>query len=1204
MNLRARSRTWSRLLVWLLALPLGGAFLLGGPFSFSAYASPQSITHLTDTTRAEAGRSRVIAFEVNEAATEDTELPYTLSQPERLRVLDAPRISKGHRLGYVRVEGIKAGVCVLEISGAKLRIEVAAATNVDPVTPYIIGPSTGARAWGTFNVGVEIRKVRGQALPKIELRTRDNKTFTESERYEDLATHLHVMFQLDGAKFQPGQVFLTPVAVYPDGSEQAGPTTLIHVLHPTDAEIQGGEAEADYEMERPQRFRDDRKNVGQHEEASGGKFFANYSAYPAFCFPVSVPENGFYQAMVTVAGTRGQGILPTVELFVDDNNLSSTNGRLLRGDWHRIALGIPIYLEAGEHALTPFFANDFYVPNVCDRNLFIDRIQVVRVADVDGGAGGKQEAPEASAELQAAIDDPLGARTTPLRVAFVRPLQGQIVPGLLEITGTCWWSELESQPAPLVKLEINGQTVQSQRSGAPKFWVDAAHFEPGPNTIRLIAEGRHGWIARTPLQTMSWDGSEALSREPRQHYRFSIHDERWDPSIRERLQNKHNPAERVTAAFYSQTTISLELPEAIEGRHRVYVHARGDVYQGRPLARVTVHQGEEATVVGDVEAPNWWQLRPAGEIDLLPGAKRITVQFINDKYDAGKGDRNLYVDAIRLAPVNTEPDRVAPTVALTYPPNGTTVQEADAVVVEAFDDRALVRAELLLNGEKTGIVHPLHMQPGRFVLPVLLRGVAPGAHTVAVRVDDQAGNSTLSEPRTIEVVESNSLTRYQRAVHLLNRFAYGPDPDQLAQLLTVGEESWLRENLKGVLSEPGELAAMATHFPYFHARRNYEVPRRAIAHLMHTQNPSRTRFVHWAQNHFSTWIRKIQGSRKWSEHLTFLRMGVSSFDRLLFASAESPAMLAYLDQERSFAGRINENYAREVMELHTLGVKGGYDQSDVTELAQLLTGWTASTEGDGREAGLEGRSYTFRFATHLSDGGERRILGAVFKEANPEERYDRVRHALELLAHHPSTAEYVCTKLVEHYVAKPAPPAVTQALRTRFLETGGDLAEVLQTMAQHPDFWESRRQPRVTHALDYAVRISRCSQHYQPWQVGTFLERCGKGLFDRETPDGYPEDDPEQTDTNIMLQRWKLARDSQWALVKLVPHTWRSGRAAQQPGWAQRVVDVLAIRLTGRLLGETSNAAALEVAAGEGHPGERARIIATTIAQLPEANLR
>ena len=219
-----------------------------------------------------------------------------------------------------------------------------------------------------------------------------------------------------------------------------------------------------------------------------------------------------------------------------------------------------------------------------------------------------------------------------------------------------------------------------------------------------------------------------------------------------------------------------------------------------------------------------------------------------------------------------------------------------------------------------------------------------------MRAFDAAGNPRDSAPVVVRVLaeEPEGGTAYDRAITLLDRFAFGPDARELAAILSMGGRAWLEDRLSRGVDDAGDLSAMAQGLIRFEdGRYDYGPPRRALEHACHTPNPVRARFVLWAQNHFSTWIRKAEGDRKWREHVEFARLGAAPFHDLLLASARSPAMLRYLDQDRSFAGRLNENYARDPR-AHTMGVHGGYTQEDVTTLAALLTGWTASTLGEGR----------------------------------------------------------------------------------------------------------------------------------------------------------------------------------------------------------------------------------------------------------------
>jgi uncharacterized protein (DUF1800 family) len=187
---------------------------------------------------------------------------------------------------------------------------------------------------------------------------------------------------------------------------------------------------------------------------------------------------------------------------------------------------------------------------------------------------------------------------------------------------------------------------------------------------------------------------------------------------------------------------------------------------------------------------------------------------------------------------------------------------------------------------------------------------------------------------------------------------------------------------------------------------------------------------------------------------------------LLFAVESHPAMLLYLDQAQSVgpasplarraqqrAGSqraigLNENLAREILELHTLGVRSGYSQEDVTEFARALTGWTVAGLGRGADAG---QGDGFVFAGQLHEPGARRILGKRY--AQPDEA--QAAAVLEDLAVHPATARHVATKLVRHFVADDPPARVVARCEQAFLRSGGDLPTVYRSLIGAREAWSS-----------------------------------------------------------------------------------------------------------------------------------------------------
>jgi len=367
----------------------------------------------------------------------------------------------------------------------------------------------------------------------------------------------------------------------------------------------------------------------------------------------------------------------------------------------------------------------------------------------------------------------------------------------------------------------------------------------------------------------------------------------------------------------------------------------------------------------------------------------------------------------------------------------------------------------------------------------------------------------------------------------------------------------------------------------------------------------RARFLMWAENHFSTWASKDGVDEKSREHDRFLELGVAPFPDLLLASATSPAMLIYLDQRNSVTKRLNENYAREIMELHTLGVKGGYTQRDVTTLADLLTGWTLADEAplDGFSAPNLVR--TFRYNPYLNTGSACQILGMEFPGVPLDHRFDRVLTALNMLSAHPSCALFISRKLAEHYVSDPAPPDLVNHLAQIYLETGGDLREMLPALADEPAFWTVPA--KVASPIDFSVRLARLARMDNPGAVNELLSHSGMGMFDRATPDGYPDADGYFTSSNALLQRWHFAQTVQENFITngLIPHDWKPANNQWDPATTQRLVDLAAVRITGNVLGSNSNTAAMQlIASAPANTEGRLHLLTTFLCQVPETSLR
>ncbi len=235
---------------------------------------------------------------------------------------------------------------------------------------------------------------------------------------------------------------------------------------------------------------------------------------------------------------------------------------------------------------------------------------------------------------------------------------------------------------------------------------------------------------------------------------------------------------------------------------------------------------------------------------------------------------------------------------------------------------------------------------------------------------------------------------------------------------------------------------------------------------------------------------------------------LGKFSDMLLAVETHPAMLLYLDNARSIGPNsiagvrrhkgLNENLAREILELHTLGVRSGYTQADVTNFAKVITGWSLVPPRLDPVRGGE-----FMFNERMHEPGEQTVLGKTY----PEGGFDQGRAVLEDIARHPATAKHIATKLVRHFVADEPPPALVDRLYRRFRETGGDLREVTKTLATAPESWSAPR-AKLKMPGEWIVASMRASGLGMPdvRKVVGAQNLLGEPLWRPPAPKGFSDD--------------------------------------------------------------------------------------------------
>lgn len=271
------------------------------------------------------------------------------------------------------------------------------------------------------------------------------------------------------------------------------------------------------------------------------------------------------------------------------------------------------------------------------------------------------------------------------------------------------------------------------------------------------------------------------------------------------------------------------------------------------------------------------------------------------------------------------------------------------------------------------------------------------------------------------------------------------------------------------------------------------------------------------------------------------------FEDLVLAAESHPAMLTYLDQAQSVgpgsvAGQrrnagLNENLAREILELHTLGTDGGYTQADVTELAQALTGWSIPTkrggggqgrgqgrrQGRGRRAAMAeapaGNGFVFRAVVH--EPGTRTVLGKTYAEGGAEQG----RAILRDLANTPQTARRLSHNLARHFVADEPPPILVQKLEAAWTSSRGDLAQVARALIEAPEAWEPQAS-KVKTPYEFIVSTHRAldTRPQRPQPLQQALGQMGQPAFSAPSPEGWPDTAADWAGPDALVKRLNWAK--------------------------------------------------------------------------------
>jgi uncharacterized protein (DUF1800 family) len=306
-------------------------------------------------------------------------------------------------------------------------------------------------------------------------------------------------------------------------------------------------------------------------------------------------------------------------------------------------------------------------------------------------------------------------------------------------------------------------------------------------------------------------------------------------------------------------------------------------------------------------------------------------------------------------------------------------------------------------------------------------------------------------------------------------------------------------------------------------------------------SPFVERLVHFWANHFAVSVDKLPviGLAGLLEFEAIRPHVLGKFSDMLLAVEQHPAMLLFLDQAQSIGpdstadrmiamrgGKqrgLNENLAREIMELHTLGVRTGYSQADVTEFARALTGWTVGGVGQGPGARLLGNSPAgeFQFAALIHEPGDRTIMGRRYGEQGEAQ----ARSILLDLAANPATAKHLATKLTRHFAGDDPPPAMVERLTQAYLGTGGSLPAVYKAIIDSPEAWMPQPVKFKT-PWEWSVSALRAldQKEVQPQMAAQLLNQLGQPTWKPGSPAGYDDIAASWAAPEALMRRVEIAQ--------------------------------------------------------------------------------
>ena len=310
-----------------------------------------------------------------------------------------------------------------------------------------------------------------------------------------------------------------------------------------------------------------------------------------------------------------------------------------------------------------------------------------------------------------------------------------------------------------------------------------------------------------------------------------------------------------------------------------------------------------------------------------------------------------------------------------------------------------------------------------------------------------------------------------------------------------------------------------------------QVQQAVLLHAVYGPNQLKEQLVWFWLNHFSVYAAKGRVRWELGDYVqnTIRPHALGKFRDLVMATLQSPAMLEFLDNAQNAKGHVNENYARELMELHTLGVNAGYTQQDVQQLALVLTGvGIAPVNGKPEHFNpqfepMVVRDGLFEFNPQRHDFTDKVLLGHPIKGSG----YDEVKQAIDIIVQQPACAQFISQQLAEYFVSDSPPPALVARMAHTFRRTDGDIAEVMRTLFESRDLIANAGK-KFKDPTQFVVSSTRLAFDGKPianaLPLVNWLNQLDQPVFGRITPDGWPLDNASWSSSGQMAKRFDIAR--------------------------------------------------------------------------------